>query len=66
MILDWRSKKYRGGTTWLAAGVFGVHVGLTLPALVITEADAIVIEVQAEDRTIAVPAEDRTIAVVDE
>lgn len=32
----------------------------------ITEAEAIVIEVQAEDRTIAVPAEDRTIAVVDE
>jgi hypothetical protein len=63
VILDWRSKRYRGGSRWLAAGVFAVSVGVTVPAVVIEAADGEIIYVQAHDRTVAVPAVDRTVAV---
>ncbi len=60
MIIDWRSKRYRGGSRWWSAAVFAISVGVSLAPSIVGTGD--IIAVQAEDRTVVV-TDDRTIAV---
>jgi hypothetical protein len=62
MVLDWRSRRYRGGSGWFSASIFAVSVGMVVPAVVITVAEGEIISVGEAD-TITISAGDRTILV---
>jgi hypothetical protein len=72
MILDWRSRRYRGGSGWRSSGLAVVSVGVSLTVtvviaeptgLVIVPAENRTVSAFAQLRTVTVPAESRTVHV---
>jgi hypothetical protein len=57
VIIDWRPRRYRGGSRWISAGIFVIAVGVAPP----DPADGDIVRIAADVTHVTLPDEVRTI-----